>query len=195
MSAIYLILGICFIYIVLTIRGYKKGLLRMAVYFAGMIFIVISAKRLTPVMYDCLSNYTSIQTEIKEKIADSLIEKNSLRDNSITENQNETIKSYDLPEKVKTDLIVNNTKEMYSKLLVTLFEDYVAVHLANMVVKLMAFFIVAIVLWVAFRIVLLCTNIISKIPIIRGINKIAGAMLGFLEAYIIVGIITSLPFI
>lgn len=191
MNINYFLLVTIILFIVLTVRGYKKGFLRMIVYFGGMIFVLIMAKRATPVIADFFINNTNVYEDVRKMVADELIEKNAARDNTDEDNQVITINSYNLPEILKSDLIINNTREVYNRLLVTVFEDYVSVYLAKILIRFLAFIIVFIVLFIAFKMVLAFTNLISKIPIIKGINKLAGGIVGFLEAYFIVQIVSS----
>lgn len=185
MGTNYLLILVIALIIALTIRGYRRGFLQMAVYFGGMLFILFMAKRLSPVVCDYLTNNTEVVSEIQTKINDKLSEKNSVRDNSIESNQEMTINSYELPSDLKSNLIINNTEEMYQKLLVSVFEEYVSKYLSEIAVKALSFVLVFIVLVSAFKIILFLTNLISKIPIIKGLNKLAGAIVGFSESIVI----------
>lgn len=188
MGTNYLLILVIVAIVALTIRGYKRGFLQMAVYFCGMLFILFMAKRLSPVVCDYLKNNTDVVTEIQTKINDKLSDKNSARDNSIGVNQEMTINSYELPTDLKNNLILNNTEEMYQKLLVSVFEEYVSKYLSEIAVKALSFVIVFLILALAFKMVLFVTKLVSKIPIIKGINKMAGALIGFSESIVIVWI-------
>ena len=112
-------------------------------------------------------------------------EANEQYDNSIPENQIKTIDSYNVPDSLKNSLIVNNTTQMYKTLVVDLFEDYVSAYLANTAIKAAGFVLAFIVLIIAFKVLLSVVDIISRIPIIRGINQFIGGCLGFIESLII----------
>jgi len=180
-----LFIAVLILFTYFIFRGYRKGFLRIAVYFAGMIIILVSVRKLSPKVSEYLIENTSTYVQIKEKISDTLEEKNSVFDNTVEENQKLTIDSYDMPELLKTKLLVNNTTEVYKKFLVSMFEDYVSSYLAKVAVNALAFVGMFVTFWIAFRIVLMLCNIISKIPIIKGINKLAGALLGLIEALLI----------
>ena len=188
MNANYITIITLILFLVLTIRGYRKGFLRMMVYFVGMILIVISIRYCSPYVNEYLINNTSVYSQIKENVAESLREKNSVLDNTIEENQELTIESYDMPSTIKKCLLRNNTLEVYKKLLVDVFEEYVSSFLAMIAIKAITYIGLLIFFWIIFRLVLWACKIIAKIPIIRGINKLAGAAVGFSEALIIASI-------
>ena len=188
METNYLLIVTAVLFLVLTIRGYRKGFLRIAVYFAGLIFVVIVAKRVSPYVSSYLMNNTSAYSTIQNNISEKFKEKNLARDNSELENQIITINSYELPDILKDSLIKNNTKEMYSNLLVSFFEEYVSAYLAKTAVSAMSFLLTVVLFWISFRILLVIVDIVGRIPIIKGINKFAGAIVGFAESVIIMWI-------
>lgn len=185
METNYLLIVTAVLFLILIVRGYKRGFLRIAVYFAGLIFIIVAAKRVSPYVSSYLIKNTNAYTTIQTNITEKFKEKNLARDNTQMENQILTIRSYELPDVLKDSLIENNTKEMYSNLLVNLFEEYVSAYLAKTAVNAMSFLAMVVIFWIAFQIVLWFADIIGRIPVIKGINKLAGAMVGFIESVII----------
>lgn len=157
----------------------------MAVYFMGIIFVIVTSNRISPYLNDYICNRTNTYSKLQNEITHKFEEKNAVRDNTILENQIITIKSYALPEPIQDKLIKNNTEEVYKKLLVTLFDEYVSSYLARSSIKALSFIIVFVILWLAFRIVVAMADFISKIPIIKGLNKFAGGFTGFVEALIL----------
>lgn len=185
MDTNYLLIGILVLFLILVVRGYRKGFLRIAVYFAGIVFILLTVKSMSPSVSKYLMENTNAYTNIKEGITDNLKEKNSILDNSIAENQKLTIDSYDMPDLIKDRLNANNTIETYKTLLVVAFEEYVSSYLAKTAINALSFIGLFIVLWIVFRIVLHICDLISKIPVIKGLNKMLGALLGFAEALVL----------
>lgn len=186
MNINYLFLTVVVLFIYMIVRGYKTGFLRMMVTFIGVIIILMAVKRVAPYVSDYLINNTKTYQVIQEKITEKFAEANKKYDNSIPENQTLTINSYDVPEIVKSNLITNNTKEMYSMLLVSIFEEYVSAYLAKIVVNAISFIVLFILFYILYKILLVFVDIISKIPIIKGVNKLAGGCIGFIESLLIV---------
>lgn len=185
METNYLFIAILILFLYLVIRGYRRGFLRIVVTFIGMIIIIAAVKRATPYVSEYLISNTKVYEAVQEKVTEKFKEANLRYDNTIEENQIKTINSYEIPDSLKKNLILNNTQLMYKKLLVDVFEEYVSAYLAKSAVKAMAFVVLFITFGVLFRLLLRFVDIISKIPIIKGINKLAGGCLGFVEALII----------
>lgn len=157
----------------------------MVVYFGGMIVILVATRRLAPDVSRFIFDNTGTYITIRQKITEKYADKNAERDNSITENQIITIKSYSLPKILESKLIANNTREMYNRLLVQLFDEYVSAYLAKVAVNALAFILLFCVLLVCFKILLELVDLISKIPVLKGMNKAAGGFLGLVEALLI----------
>ena len=182
----YLFIAIVALIVYMTVRGYRKGFLRIVVSFIGTIVIVIAAREAAPYVTDYLYNNTDAYEKIELGIEEMFKDANEKYDNSIPENQVKTIDLYNVPDSLKNSLIVNNTTQMYKTLVVDVFEDYVSRYLANTAIKAAGFVLAFIVLIIAFRLLLSFVNIISRIPIIRGINQFIGGCIGFIESLIIV---------
>lgn len=182
----YLFIAVIALFVYMTVRGYKKGFLRIIVTFAGTLLIISAAKKAAPYISDYLINNTEVYQKVQTGIEEKFAEANERYDNSIPENQIKTIDSYNVPDSLKNNLILNNTTEMYKKLLVNMFEEYVSTYLANTAIKATGFVLAFIVLIVLFKVLLVAVDIISKIPIIKGINEFIGGCLGFIEALVIV---------
>lgn len=186
MEVNFLFIAIVALIIYMTVRGYRRGFLRIVVSFIGTIVIIIAAREAAPYVTDYLYNNTDAYEKIELGIEEMFKDANEKYDNSIPENQIKTIDSYNVPDSLKNNLIINNTAEMYKTLVVDVFEDYVSRYLANTAIKAAGFVLAFIVLIIAFRLLLTVVNIISRIPIIRGINQFIGGCLGFVESLIIV---------
>ena len=182
----YLFIAIVALIVYMTVRGYRRGFLRIVVSFIGTIVIVIAAREAAPYVTDYLYNNTDAYEKIELGIEEMFKDANEKYDNSIPENQVKTIDLYNVPDSLKNNLIINNTAEMYKTLVVDVFEDYVSRYLANTAIKAAGFVLAFIVLIIAFRLLLSFVNIISRIPIIRGINQFIGGCIGFIESLIIV---------
>ena len=84
--------------------------------------------------------------------------------------------------------IENNNGEVYQEMGVQIFEDYVGKYLADRVIRVIIFTVLFTVFYASLHIVIVWLNLLSRLPIIYGLNKIAGAVLGLTEALIFVWI-------
>lgn len=184
----YLFIAVIALFVYMTVRGYRRGFLRIVVTFAGTLLIIAAAKKASPYITEFLMNNTEAYESVQLKIEEKFAEANERYDNSIPENQIKTINSYEMPDSLKNNLQINNTAEMYKTLLVNAFEEYISAYLAKTAIKATGFVIAFIVLIVAFKVILGVVDIISRIPIIRGINEFIGGCIGFIEALVVVWI-------
>lgn len=187
----YLAIAVVMLFAVLIFRGYRRGFLRILVYMIGMFGILLAVRACMPTVNEIVMNNTNIYTSVQQRINGSLLEMNSKNDNTIKENQTETINSYNMPSSIKNSLIENNTEDMYKNLLVEQFDDYVSAFLAKKAVSVVSFFVLFIFFWLIFKIVLMIVHIIERIPIIKGLNKMVGALVGGMEALVIVWVAFS----
>lgn len=100
--------------------------------------------------------------------------------------QETAIKSADIPEIFKTMLLKNNTETMYKKLGVTTFAQYVGAYLARVIINVVAFLITFIIVTLILRAIIFALDIVTELPVLGCLNRIAGAGLGIAIALVIV---------
>lgn len=188
MNINYLFVATVLLFLICIVNGYRKGFLRIVISLLGIILAIVAVTFVSPHISDYLINHTKTYDVVKQKVIDVFQDDNSKLDNSIPENQTLTIESYDLPDIIKNTLIKNNTSEMYQSLMVTIFEDYIAGYLAKIIINAISFIGLFLMLMIFLWFVLFSADIIAKIPIISGVNKILGAVAGLIKALIIVWI-------
>ena len=93
-----------------------------------------------------------------------------------------------LPGFVKSSIEENNTSEVYQYLAVNTFTEYVSEYLAQSVVNGIAFVVSFLLATILIRVITYALDLISKLPLINGVNKIAGAVLGIVKAVLFVWI-------
>lgn len=102
--------------------------------------------------------------------------------------QEGVIEGLSLPNFLKEDLEKNNTAPIYNYLSVNSFTDYVAEYLSRSVINGVSFIVSFIMATILLRILAYALDILSKLPIVNGVNKIAGAILGITKGLIFVWI-------
>lgn len=96
------------------------------------------------------------------------------------------IEAADMPELFKELLLTNNNSEIYEKLEVTSFPAYVARYLAKVIVNIIAFLLTLIVVTIILRAIIFSLNVISDLPVLGLVNRLAGGVLGLVGVLIIV---------
>ena len=182
----YLLLIVLAIMVVFTISGYRRGFLRLAVSLISMVLCMWLIYALTHHISSFLRNNTDLYETVTVRINEAFAENNSLRDNTIFENHRETIESYNLPAVVKDMLIRNDTSQVYEALVANVFEEYVSKFLADLVIKAVSFLCAYFLVMILMKITLFSADFIGRLPVIKGLNRLAGGVAGFGEGLLIV---------
>lgn len=183
-----LLIGVLLTLVISTLHGYRKGFIKIVITLISFVLTLWLVSVVTPYISTYLVEHTGLYDAVKGQVAEAFADNNALLDNTIPENQTTTINSYDVPSVMKSTLITNNTAETYTRLAVSAFEDYISSFLARIIINLAAFVCTFLMITIFLRMTFFSLEIISKIPIIKGINKFAGLFAGFAEGLIIVWI-------
>ena len=89
---------------------------------------------------------------------------------------------------MKRNLEENNNVEVYRYLAVNTFTDYIADSVTLMVVNGLSFLISFLTAAILIRAVTFALDILSKLPVINGANKMTGALVGCLKFIIFIWI-------
>lgn len=95
--------------------------------------------------------------------------------------QRELIEGLSLPEQIKEALLENNNYEAYDILGVQTFSDYISGYLANGILNIISFLLLFAVVFAVIHLITGWLDLVAKLPILSGINKLAGALLGAAE--------------
>lgn len=178
----------------MILYGHHKGFIRLAVSATAvavtLITVYISLPYVTGWLRSSTSVYENVQANVKETIGlDELLTKFGDTEKIQKEDQWLIIEELPVPNLFKNLLAKNNNSEVYSQMQVELFEDYISSFLAESIIKMVVFLALFLLIYLAIRFVVVWLDLIAKLPILSGMNQIAGALLGAAEALIFVWII------
>lgn len=128
--------------------------------------------------------YTMISGRIEEKLdiySETQAEKVS--------QQIEEINQYPLPQYLKHALIENNNNQIYEALGVSQFNQYVAYYMACLVLNAVSFLIVFLLAFILLKVIEAGLDLISKLPVLHGINVLGGVVCGMIHGMIILWIL------
>lgn len=100
--------------------------------------------------------------------------------------QMEAIEAADIPQVFKSMLSVNNNDEMYKSLGAETFAEYVGSFLAKIIINIVAFLCAFIVITIVIRAIVFVLDIVSGLPVLGWVNRLAGGLIGMGGALIIV---------
>lgn len=172
----------------MVLYGHYKGFIRLVVSMLAVILSLTIVRVALPTVTEFLKENTKIQQTISESMKKSVGIQGEETPGDISSDapsvQRTIIEKLDLPQNMKNALIENNNSEMYQLLGVQAFTDYVGNYLANKILNSVGFVILFAVVYVAMKMIASWLNIIARLPIISGINKIAGALLGGIQGLV-----------
>lgn len=184
MNILLIIVGILMVYH--TIDGYRKGVLRKSVSAFSLIISLVLVMIAVPWLNGFLRETTYYES-IQKKCTESFLKTEF--DPEVKTEQIKAIESMELPGFVKELLVENNNGEIYDVLEVDDFYEYVGAYLANLVLWAVSFVISFIIVWILFKILVTVLDVVAKLPILRTINHVAGAVLGVAVAIMAVWVL------
>lgn len=182
MKDYYLLIAVIAVLLIGAVKGYNRGFLRLAVWFAGIIAVLFIVTKLSSHVSSFLIDNTSIYDNLRVRIIEAYeggaIE--SVTDTATpgSESEDKAIDSFGFPELISDYLKTNNTSEIYEKLAISLFEEYIAGYLAALSIKSGTFVGLFILFIIVEFIVLMAVKALEKIPVLRTINRLAGMATG-----------------
>lgn len=100
--------------------------------------------------------------------------------------QQEAINAADLPDIFKNLLSVNNNSEIYEELGVQTFAQYVGSFFAKLIINIISYLGTFLIVTIILRAIIFAPDIVAEIPVLGLINRLAGGVIGFAGALIIV---------
>lgn len=167
--------------------GVRRGFVRKAVSAVSLIATLVLVTWFTPMITGFLVECTPIEKNLQEKCTELFYN----ADYNETEKTDQVlaIEAMPLPDNIKEMLMENNNYEAYDLLEVTGFYEYVGAYLARTIINTLAYLISFIAVWTLLRVVMTALNIITKLPVLHGMNKLAGGVLGGAEGVLLVWVV------
>lgn len=184
MNEMLIVVGV--IFLVCVIIGYTKGFLKIVASLAATLATILLVSFLTPYVSSVVLAVTPLETIVQEKCMEVLTgEAEEGQTVEIPEEldasqdmQIELIENANIPDMFQQLLLENNNPEIYEALGVTSFSEYIAKYLAKLIANIISFLLTLLVVTIVVRIVLYIVGIIGDLPVIGGVNRLAGAVVG-----------------
>lgn len=170
----------------MVVYGHHKGFIRLAVSASALLITLVTVKYAQPHVVEWIERDTDIYETMKESVAESIgIDKiiESTEDTSL-KNEQSIIDKLPIPGQMKALLEGNNHIEVYKEIGAEYFRDYVGGYLTDLIIKAAVFVVLFFVVYLILQIIVIWLDLIAKLPVLSGINKMAGAILGGIQAMI-----------
>ncbi len=163
------------------IIGYKKGLINVVFNILAFFIAII----ITFILYKPVSNFIINNTEIDDKIKQTIIENSKKEDNS----DNEKTESSNIIQKYVEDSIKNAEEDAKEKT-IELVANTISIRGVEILTGILLFIVTRLILIVLGFI----TKFVANLPLIKQFNEIGGVLYGLLKGLLIIYIILTIMF-
>lgn len=171
--------------------GFKRGFVREVVSTFFVILSIVIVWFINPYVNEFIRENTPVYEKIQENCR-ALVEnqENTAEVSGGTRQQRQDgmIDNLGLPQLFEDAIRKNNTAETYRYLSVNTFKDYVSGYLARVILNGLSFLISYLLATILVRMVTYALNILASLPVLRSVNKLAGALVGGMKFVLFVWI-------
>lgn len=209
----WLLYGTLAVLAVGLIVGYIKGALRIAVSLVAMVATWVLVIVLEPYATEAVIQYTPVDEWIESRcekvlmtnMTDALAEQTGTAANEdidlsvlgdklsgveiSRQEQAQIIENSNVPELFKEYLQENNNKEIYSLVGADSFIDYIAKGITRLIIQILSAIVIFVIISIIVKLIMCFLDVVTWLPIIGGLNRIAGAALGLAAALVIVWVL------
>ena len=200
MNNTLIIVGI--IFLVCMIIGYARGFVRIVASLAATLATIVLVTFLSPYVSEMLGNVLPVEKMVEEKAMEILLGNEQIENTEDSEGEEEIvipeevetsrevqislIENAEMPEVFRRLLLENNNNEIYQVLGVSTFSEYVVKYLAKLFTDIASFLVTLLAVTIIVRTIIYILGIISDLPLIGGVNRLVGAVLGLGTGLIVV---------
>lgn len=178
----------------MVLYGHHRGFVRLAVSMTALVVTLAAVHFAMPYVGTFIRDNTPVCDWITNSLSDTigLYDDPASDAGRMPEEQEHFIEELRLPDDLKTFLIENNNREVYDTLGVDAFTEYIGNYLANVIVNFVGFVVLFLVIYIALKLLARALDLVAKLPILSGVNQLAGALLGGLQGLLFLWL-ASLP--
>lgn len=171
--------------------GIKAGFIKTVFSLFSMIVAIILTMWLSPYVNNLMKGNAKIYNAISSKVEEALpFELDEYKQSE----QNSFIDKLHLPKSIKESLIENNKEQVYKEMELGInnFKGYVSSYLTGLIINAISFIVTFIVILIILWVLCFALDLISKLPLLNQINKMAGLAAGLVHGLVIVWILMIL---
>ena len=221
----WLLIVVAVLLLIITVIGYKKGLLKQGLILFGALILLWLMSFLLPYTRAAIKEHTPVEIMVSERIErmvqsriDEMAEEKKdekLAQYNVSQNksskgdvnlktknpkltksqQTELIEKAQIPAFAKKILLENNNSEIYARLGVETFTDYVKTYVTDLVVNILAYVTTFILSYLIYRLLLAAVHLVDHLPLAGSLNHGLGALLGLAEGLVLLGIFFMILFL
>lgn len=165
----------------MMLYGHYKGFLRLAVSAAALIATLVIVNVAMPEVSSFLKDHTPVYHWAEQQISEVFTLDHRDDDTEMRSEQRQAIEELNLPREIKNMLIENNNSEIYQSLGVSAFTDYVGQYLTDVIFHAFSFIVLFVLVRFGIFILVKWLDLVARLPILSGLNQLAGALLGGIQ--------------
>lgn len=184
----WVLIIVLLVLLLFIIRGYQKGLLRIVYSLVSWIIVLALVTWSTPFISNYLINHTEIYTTIEQHCEETL-RQSPKNQGGITQDaagQELAALGINLPAPVLENLLQKTTDRTDEFLEESGIYTQIAHELADLVVDGIASFLALLFAWLVVHLISQILGIVSRIPVLRGVNKYMGLFAGGIYGLLLV---------
>ncbi len=179
-------IGAVVIVAVCVFAGLRRGFVKTAFDMFGVLFGVILTVLISPAVASLMKGNDKIYDSIHTRIEDHVSVNFNMSDNKLVD----YIDGLSLPDKVG-DFLLDGGKAVNDAAQGSIekVNDKIADKLTDVVINGIAFIVTLVVVLILLAVAFFLLDLVSRLPMINGLNKTLGIVAGIVEAYIILSIL------
>lgn len=172
----------------MILYGHYRGAIRMAVSMVALIATFLIVRAVMPSAAVFIKNETPVYGWIREGLENSLMEET---EEAVLSGEAAVMESLNLPQEIRDILLENNGSDLEIPGTDRIIE-YVSDYVAGMIINGAGFVILFFAVYIIMHVIMRCLDLMAKLPVVSGINKIAGALLGGVQGLFFVWLLLLL---
>jgi len=182
-----LFIAVIIILAIFALIGYWRGFIRTVFSLVSYILLIGLVSWFSPHVTTFLEENTSIHSVIQEKCIEGIkIETNKKIDNKVEDTEPIVIAGIVLPEEIQKQLLEKTGDAADNLLESSGIYDQIGNYVAGFVLNGIAFFVTFVLVSIILRLAVNMLDLVSKLPVIKGVNHTLGIVAGLLEGLVIV---------
>lgn len=171
----------------MVLYGHYRGFLRIAVTMSALVISIVFVRATAPYMTSYLKENTQIRSMIQQtlvKAAGGAYLSEEGEETPVPDRQAGIIEELHLPKQMKEALLENNNSSIYEILGVHTFAEYIGSYLSDMILNLIGSLLLFLIVYIVLRLLMHVLDLVARLPILYGMNQIAGAFIGLIRGLI-----------
>lgn len=162
----------------MILYGHYRGAIRMAVSMVALIATFLLVHTAMPSVAVFIKNQTPIYGWLQARLENVLLPDESQISSS---EEIEIIEKLNLPQDIQDLLMENSNSKVYEDFGIDAFTEYVSGYVAGLIINGAGFVILFLIVYAAVHIIMRWLDLMARLPIVSGVNKIAGTLLGGIQ--------------